>query len=197
MGILTKMKECAGFDGVPHKAYIYKNIEGKKYCKSCAFKLQPPKSISKMSDKGKFKMTLKKELFEQDKKFYSEVWAERFFAENKNIPGTYVMLKAPRCENPDCQKRLGDEPNLLYFHHILEKRNYPEYRHLAENIAILCPECHNLYESYPDKVPYLVDRRKYLIALFLKTIENDQSKQERRDEEPGGNLSEGITEPGN
>ena len=150
-----------------------------------------------MSEKGKFKMTLKKELFEQDKKFYSQVWANRFFAENKNIPGTFIMLKAPRCENPECQKRLGDEPNLLYFHHILEKRNYPEYRHLEENIAILCPECHNLYESYPDKVPYLVDKRKYLIALFLITIENEFKQQERRNEEPGGNLSEGFGQPGN
>lgn len=195
MSFMSKMKECAGFDGNPHQAYIYKNIDGKKYCKSCAFKLQPPKAIRPMSEKGKFKMTLKKELFEQDKIFYTNLWTHRFFAPNANVPGTYVMVKAPRCENPECQKRLGDEPNLLYFHHILEKRNYPEFRHHQENIAILCPECHNLYESYPDKVPYLVKLRRYLIALFVKTKENEESAG--GNEEHSGDLSEGSQEPGN
>ena len=197
MAILTKKKLCAGFDGVSHEAYIYKNIDGKKYCKSCALKLQPKKSIKKMSDKGRFKMILKKKLFEHDKKFYSEVWADRFFVENKNIPGSYIMAKAPRCENPECRKRLSDKPNLLYFHHILEKRNYPEYRHIAKNIAILCAECHNLYETYPDKVPFLVERRKYLIALFLKTKQNEQQSTSKGDQEHSREHCEGSFQSGN
>lgn len=75
------------------------------------------------------------------------------------------------------------------FHHILEKRNFPEFRHLQQNIAVLCADCHNLYESYPDKVPYLVKLRRYLIALFVKNQENDE--QPREHEEYSRDHSEG------
>ena len=159
--MVIKKKMCAGADGVAHEAYIYKNIDGKKYCKSCAFKLQPPKQINKMSEKQIFKMTLKKQLIDEDRKFYTEVWTKRFFIENKDVPNTYKMLIKPTCEV--CGDRLSDEPNLMYFHHILEKRNYPNLRHVKENIAIVCPECHSMYETFPDKVPYLVDKRNQLL----------------------------------
>lgn len=171
----AKKKLCAGFDGVEHEAYIYKNISGKKYCKSCTMKLQPPKAIKKMSEKGKFKMILKKELLEEDKKFYTEIWTKRYFIESADNPGTYKRLVKPHCDV--CANLLPDEPNLMYFHHILEKRNFPELRHVPENIAILCPECHNMYETYPDSVPILVARRKELLEkeLIKKIINQTKS----------------------
>jgi len=173
--MVTKKKMCAGADGVAHEAYIYKNIDGKKYCKSCAYKLQPPKQISKVSQKQVFKMTLKKQLLEEDKKFYTEVWADRFFVENKNVPNTYILLTPPKCEC--CNTRLSDEPNLMYFHHVLEKRNYPELRHVKENIAIVCAECHNMYETFPDKVPYLKEKREELMRneLIKKILQRTPS----------------------
>jgi hypothetical protein len=163
--MVRKKKMCAGFDGKKHEDYIYKNIDGKKYCKSCAFKLQPPKQIRKVSQKQVFKMTLKKELIEEDKKFYMKVWRSRFFREHVNIPNTFYLAHKPKCEC--CQTALSDEPNLTYFHHILEKRNYPHLRHEEENIAIVCSECHNRYEQFPDKVPYLVKRKEILMKKFL------------------------------
>lgn len=167
----TKVKICAGFNGIEHEAYIYKNIGGKKYCKSCTFKLSPQKPIRKMSDKQVFKMTLKRELLAEDKKFYTEVWIKRFFQETTE--GRFKRLVEPHCDNPECGERLPDEPNMMYFHHILEKRNYPEHRHEPWNIAILCPGCHNLYETYPDKVPYLVQRRASLIEdQYIEKILN-------------------------
>jgi 5-methylcytosine-specific restriction endonuclease McrA len=169
-------KLCAGFDGVEHEAYIYKNINGKKYCKSCTFKLQPPKAIKKMSEKGRFKMSIKKELLEEDKKFYTDVWIKRFFMqEHPNVPNTYRRTVKPHCDV--CLTQLPDEPNLMYFHHILEKRNYPALRHVYKNIAILCPECHNMYETYPDAVPVLVERKKELLKdeLILKIINQTKS----------------------
>ena len=166
--MLTKKKECAGFNGVPHEAYIYKNIGGEKYCKSCAFKLQPPKQIRKVSEKQVFKMSIKKELLEKDKAFYTEVWIKRFFKDSLSVPGTYIKVKVICCENPECKKRLPDEPNLMFFHHVLEKRNFPEYRHEEQNIAILCAECHNAYETFPDSVPYLKDLRIKLLTLLYK-----------------------------
>jgi hypothetical protein len=149
-----KTKLCAGFDGKPHEDYIYKNIDGKKYCKSCTFKLQPPKAIKKVSEKGKFKLVLKKELLNEDKLFYLRVWNERSWL---NSYGE----RTKKCEN--CSKLLEQEPNLMNFHHILEKRNYPQFRHVEENIAILCPGCHNSYESNPDNIPWLFKMKETLL----------------------------------
>lgn len=155
----TKKKECAGCG---KETYIYKNIEGKKYCKSCTFKLQPPKRIKPVSEKQKFKIILKKELLEEDKKFYLDIWEKRI----QGDPGMDIILHYPKCEC--CDKSLGSEPNMMYFHHILEKRNYPEFRHSEWNIAIVCPDCHNKYETNPDSVPYLKVKRANLIYHVKK-----------------------------
>lgn len=158
---MFKKKECAGFDGIPHLEYIYKNIDGKKYCKSCTLKLQKPKSINKVSDKQVFRMKLKRELVQEDIKFYKRIWEKRFPPYMQTFDtATY----SPKCDV--CNKRLSTEPNLMYFHHILEKRNFPEYRHREENIAIVCPDCHNKYETNPDMVPLLKGMREILKDKF-------------------------------
>lgn len=75
-----KIKICAGYNGDTHEAYIYKNINGKKYCKSCAYKLSPPKPIRKISEKG-FKIKLKKkEQYEEDIKFYDNLWNKKYYS---------------------------------------------------------------------------------------------------------------------
>lgn len=168
--IKPKLKQCAGFDGVPHQAYIYKNIDGKKYCKSCALKLEPKEykfkihAIKKISDKQKIKLEEKKELLIKDKDFYIEVWKKRFCLDAEGLP-TQEYIGIPKCEV--CGTRLSDIPNLMYFHHILEKRNFPELRHEEWNIAIVCPVCHNKYETMPDLVPYLKQKRDELLAKLL------------------------------
>lgn len=156
-----KKKLCAGCNEL---TYIYKNIDGKKYCKSCTQKLEPTKAIKKISEKQKFKIVLKQTQIQADMQFYMSVWNERFFKILSN--GEEVTLQSPRCEV--CSRRLGYEPNLTFFHHILEKRNFPELRHHPDNIAILCSDCHNAYETMPDKVPTLVIKRENL----LKTLKN-------------------------
>jgi 5-methylcytosine-specific restriction endonuclease McrA len=165
-----KLKMCAGHDGVEHQAYIYKNIDGKKYCKFCTQKLEPPKqtfklhAIKKISDKQKDKLELKKELIEQDKEFYLDCWRARFMFFGA-LYGEWQYHTEPKCEV--CRKHLGYEPNLTYFHHILEKRNFPELRHLQKNIAIICSECHNRYETMPDQVPYLQQKRDEILVSLL------------------------------
>lgn len=156
-----KLKTCAGFDGIEHEAYIYKNINGKKYCKSCALKLKPVKAIKKVSEKQVFKIKLKEKLLEEDKKFYLHVWQDRTWEDD--APGM-LPPEYPKCEC--CGKGLGSEPNLMYFHHILEKRNYPQARHLDWNIAILCPDCHNAYETNPMNRPSLVIRRSNALDRY-------------------------------
>ena len=161
--VIKKKKICAGCN---EEKFIYKNIDGKKYCMSCTFKLQPPKSIPKRSQKQVFKMTLKKQIFEEDKQFYLKVWDDRTWRDD---PPGMLSDVPPRCEV--CDKHLGSEPNLMYFHHILEKRNYPDLRHIADNIAIVCPDCHNRYETNPDNVPTLKARRDALLKdKFIKDI---------------------------
>ncbi len=161
--MLRKKKICAGFDGNEHEDYIYKNINGLKYCKSCALKLQPSKPLKKMSEKQVFKMTLKKELFEEDKKFYLKIWEDEIWRDDS--PGM-IPTEYPKCEC--CKKSLGSEPNLMFFHHILEKRNYPQFRHMRWNIAIVCPDCHSSYESNPNNVPYLRDMKDMLRRIYVK-----------------------------
>lgn len=168
--IKQKLKECAGFDGNPHQAYIYKNIDGKKYCKSCALKLSPVEykfkihTIKRVSDKQRLKIEEKKVLVEEDKKFYLDIWQEKFDLDGEGLP-TFEYWKWPECEV--CGTRLSLEPNLTYFHHILEKRNFPQFRHMKWNIAIVCSECHNKYETMPDLVPYLRLKRDELFTKLL------------------------------
>lgn len=48
--MVVKKKICAGCDTL---TYIYKNVGGKKYCKSCTYKLFPSSPIKKVSDRRK------------------------------------------------------------------------------------------------------------------------------------------------
>lgn len=143
--MITKKKMCAGFDGVEHEAYIYKNINGKKYCKSCTYKLQKPKAIPKVSESMKLKIVGRKEQWEEDKKFYTDLWIEQFFDSDPDNPGEFIRMEKPKCEC--CDTKLDDVPTSVNFHHILEKRNYPQYRHIRINIAIVCGDCHSDYEN--------------------------------------------------
>jgi len=161
-------KICAGCNT---EQYIYKNIKGKKYCRSCTFKLEPPKPIPKRTEKQVFKLKIKKDLIEEDKKFYLSVWEERTWEDE---PPGMLSTQYPKCEC--CGASLGSEPNLMNFHHILEKRNYPEYRHKEWNIAILCPDCHSRYESNPDNIPYLVQKREFLLNLHRNEIFKEKNQ---------------------
>lgn len=166
----AKKKICAGCG---KESYIYKNIDGEKYCKPCTFKLQPPKAIPKRTEKQKFKIEAKKKLFEHDVAFYVQVWYTRF----GRIEGTGTketfwidnVERMPCCEV--CKTRIFWGMDLRNFHHILEKRNYPELRHEPENIAILCPDCHNRYETMPDKVPYLKEKRQQLLEWMGRVVD--------------------------
>ncbi len=87
------------------------------------------KPIPKVSAKGLVKREAKKELIKDDIKFYFDIW----------------QGVAHICTS--CKKQLGDEANMMYFHHMLPKQHYPELRHTPENIMILCPDCHANVES--------------------------------------------------
>lgn len=108
-----------------------------------------PQPINKMSEKTKAKLAEEKALFAADKDFYLEVW----------IASPHVC--------GECTSKLGKEPLTLFFHHLLPKFKYPEFRHTPENIMILCPDCHTQAEADLDKVPKVRQRTNEAIKLLL------------------------------
>lgn len=118
----SKLKECAGAGGKsPHPAYIFKNIDGKKYCKSCSMYLTPPKPLAKVA---KDKVIVKDKIDKQWD-FFLKIWNER-----PHICG-------------NCNKSLGSEPRSYHFDHLLEKSIYKDLKYVDENIFLICLECHN------------------------------------------------------
>lgn len=93
-----------------------------------------PKGIRKISEKGKVKKGLKKELFLNDAAFYLKIWESR----------PHVCYETG--------KQLG-KMNLCMFHHVLPKQTYPQFRHCEFNIVLLSPEVHNQVEIDISKCP--------------------------------------------
>ena len=67
-----------------------------------------------------------------------------------------------------CGMAVGHIPYLWFFHHVLEKRNYKEYRHAVWNIVILCRICHDAWEDNPDARTAVTIMRDYLLELHEK-----------------------------
>ena len=123
------MKECAGWDGKSHPAFIYKNIGRKQYCKECTFRLEPPKQIPKRSEAGRKKAEEKNITTEEQFKFFLKIWEERKREDGRNY-----------CEVSG--ERLSLEPLSIYFDHLLEKSTNPEYRFDPQNIILVSGDVH-------------------------------------------------------
>lgn len=119
------------------------SIEHIRKLKQEALEPKKPKKyvIPKVSKKRQKKLEEQKELLKQDEEFYKEVWA----------------ASPHKCQNCDC--KLPKTPYNWMFHHLLEKRNYPQFRHTPENIMILCLTCHSKAETNIDFAPKIQIRR--------------------------------------
>jgi 5-methylcytosine-specific restriction endonuclease McrA len=115
------------------------SIEHIRNLKALADEPKPKKQyvIPKVSKKRQKKLEDQKDIQKKDHEFYKEIWAAS--------PHTCV----------ECKRKLGRIPNTIYFHHLLPKRNYPQYRRVPENIGIVCPDCHQQVEVNIDKTPTL------------------------------------------
>lgn len=109
-----------------------------------------PQPIAKVSEKKKKLLGEEKKQFQEDKEFYAEIWS----------------CSPHVCQ--DCNKNLGREPLTLFFHHLLPKDIYDQFRHTPENIMILCGDCHSQAETFIDRVPKVVARRNIAIKELLK-----------------------------
>lgn len=112
--------------------YMHDRFKQKLYGK--AYEPKKVYYIPKVSAKRKLQIADDKILFEQDKVFYKEVWL------------------ASKHECQACGAKLPKEPLTLFFHHLLPKAIYPQFRHTFENIMVLCPDCHSQIETDADKV---------------------------------------------
>ena len=54
--------------------------------------------------------------------------------------------RAHYCQNRNCRKYLGFEPQPIFFSHRKSKGAYPELRLCKDNIDLLCRSCHEVYE---------------------------------------------------
>lgn len=85
---------------------------------------------------------------QSDQMFYAEIWEERehvCFESGKNLPAG---------------------PFLTYFHHILPKAKYPQYRHSKWNIVILHPDVHSQVETMLDKCPRVKAITEHLKLVY-------------------------------
>lgn len=84
-----------------------------------------------------------------DQDFYNEIWLER----------------EHRCFETE-QKLPFAAPLTTYFHHILPKAKYPQYRHSKWNIVILHPDAHSQVETMLDKCPRVKAITEHLKLVY-------------------------------
>lgn len=83
-----------------------------------------------------------------DIEFYTNLWEER----------EHICFETG--------KLLLSEPLTLYFHHILGKSKYPQYRHEKWNIVLLDPDIHSQVETFIDKCPRVKALTEHLKIVY-------------------------------
>lgn len=142
-----------------HKGCKYNQFGG-GFCRNHQWlrtdKKQKPKSkrtpIRKRSIKQTKLLGERKLLQTKDWEFYLEIWDERDHV----------------CFETDMY--LGDEPQTLFFHHVLEKgiRRYKQYRHCKWNIILISWQVHDQVGMDIDRCP----RIKAYHDKLIKQIED-------------------------
>ena len=87
-----------------------------------------------------------------DHLFFKEIWKKR--PHKSEVSGTY----------------LGREALSVYFHHILPKSKYPEFRNLEKNIILLTADEHANVESDIYRYEKVNEIREYLIDKYKLNI---------------------------
>ena len=105
--------------------------------------------IPRVSKKKLQKIEEAKDMAKLDQDFYLEIW----------------HASPHRCQNCNCN--LGRTAHNFMFHHLLEKRNYPQFRHTQENIMIVCLQCHSQIETNITFAPKAAQRRLEVENLLI------------------------------
>src|SRR5690606_8602994 len=91
--------------------------------------------LRKTTEKRLKKLEEKKKILEKDREFYLNIWNKR----------KHVCYETG--------KYLGKEPLSVFFHHLLPKEKYTEFRWEEKNLVLLSWEAHNHVETNIDKCP--------------------------------------------
>jgi hypothetical protein len=111
-------------------------LRKKKLCKSCGkvtylFSKEVCKQCYMSSYAANY-ISCKQSLSRSDDLFYRRCWEQM----------------KHECINCGCELFAPSTFGIrIYFHHILPKSKYPQFRHDVRNIAILCADCHACAES--------------------------------------------------
>lgn len=111
-------------------------------------KKKPKHTLEERSIFVRKSMTEEESEARTDETFYQEIWEERLH----------------QCF--ETHKPLTGSPLTLYFHHILPKAKYPQYRHEKWNIVILHPDVHSQVETMLDKAPRVKALTEHLKLVY-------------------------------
>lgn len=105
-------------------------------------------SLKKVSKKRLNSLPKEKEKTEEMYRFFMEIW---------NTTPPYKR----RCY--ETGKSLPHPPLSTYFHHVLPKSKYPQFRLMKWNIVLLDPDVHNQAETNLDKTPRVKELKERLL----------------------------------
>lgn len=94
-------------------------------------------------------MREQRELTRKDRLLWAEIWEER---EHLDF---------------ETDKPIYGEPLTLYFHHILGKKKYPQFRYCKWNIVLVSWETHDKAERNLDLVPKIKQYKKELLKKYI------------------------------
>lgn len=139
-------------------------------------------SLEQYCWKHKPKKALQSQLKSQNKEertamfsLFFEIWDNQELfdtATDLEVPDHYRGLRYVRCY--ETGKRLKREHFRLLttcYHHVLEKKSYPQYKLSRENIVILHPDVHLQVHQDIDKTPKVKALREKLLQKHLNEEE--------------------------
>lgn len=129
---------------------VYKGQEPTERVKAM-LKPKEPYKIPKQSKKAKLNIEEEKALSKLDDIFYQMLWDS-----------------SPHVCQCGCKAKLTAPWKRSYFHHLLNKENYPAFRHVPENVMLLTPNCHDKAENKIKSMPAVEKRKQEVIKLLLK-----------------------------
>lgn len=144
--MISKFRECAGWDNISHPAFIWKRIKGKPYCKMCASKIASfsEEGILEKQEKLENTALLHKTMFEWWKSFGIDRYCD--------------------C----CDKRLPLEFSVTFVHHLLPKSKYKDVALDSNYFMLLCADCHTSFEISPNKIKHkaIYERTKEALKKY-------------------------------
>lgn len=130
----------------------FTKIWSKNLCKSCFFKLNPLKSVNKITERQKEKNIIKKETTKKLHQFFLDLWDER--ADRNGCV---------RCFETDIYMSYTIyKENSICYSHQLPKSKYPEYALDKNNILIVLPNVHANWEASQESCPKMLEYTKKL-----------------------------------